>query len=239
MHMDCFFDIDLAQRCAKLFAQQAGIVIRSVCCSETWHRDCCNLFPRDSEHIKCSCRYQQCQRGVKSAGKSNDSTLPVNVCQTSFQSHRLNIQDFIASSVSLFFHARYERFWIKGSVKLCLLFLNLELCFIIKNVIFVLVPRKQIRGHSAPLVNKTLQIQICINGSGSKTFALSQKHTIFCNQIMSAINNILRGFSFAGRSIDIAAEQSCRLVADQTSAIGILANHFITRRQIDNECRTV
>ena len=239
MHVDCLFDVDLAQRCSKLLAQKAGIIIRSVCRSKAWHCHCCDFLSRNSQHIKRSCRNKKCQCRIQSAGKSNHSALSMDMCQACFQSHRLNIQNLITSSVAFFLHTRHERLRIEGSGKLCLLFLNLELCFIIKNVIFVLVPRKQIRGHSAPLVNKTLQIQICINGSGSKTFALSQKHTIFCNQIMSAINNILRGFSFAGRSIDIAAEQSCRLVADQTSAIGILANHFITRRQIDNECRTV
>ena len=161
------------------------------------------------------------------------------MCQTCFQSHRLNIQNLITSSVALFLHGRHERLWIESSCQFCFFFLQLELCFIIKDVVFLFISGKQICCHSASLIDKPLQIEIGIDCPRSKTFALRQKYPILCNQIMSAVHNILCRFALTRRRVDIATEQSRRLVSYETSTIGILANHFITRRQIDDECRTV
>ena len=41
--------------------------------------------------IKCSCRYKQCQRRVKSTGNTDNCALAMGMRQTFFQSHSLNI----------------------------------------------------------------------------------------------------------------------------------------------------
>ena len=103
--MDCyrFADIYFPQCCPQFFRKVAGIPIRSVCGSETRHRNCGDLFSRHAEEIKCSGCHQQCQCGIKSAGDTDDSALAVSVFQTFLQSHRLDRQDLVTSFFTLFF----------------------------------------------------------------------------------------------------------------------------------------
>ena len=103
--MDCyrFADIYFPQCCPQFFRKVAGIPIRSVCGSETRHRNCGDLFSRHAEEIKCSGCYQQCQCGIESSGDTDDRTLAVSVFQTFLQSHRLDRQDLVTAFFTLFF----------------------------------------------------------------------------------------------------------------------------------------
>ena len=51
---------------------------------------------------------------------------------------------------------------------------------------------------------------------------------------MCGKDKIRRRFSFSGICINITADQSCRLSANQISAVTVLSGDFITRRKVDD-----
>ena len=161
------------------------------------------------------------------------------MCKTFLKSHRLNVQDLIAATFSFFSDSRYEWSGIKFPCKLCGSSADIKINFIIE---YILSFRSQIRCkttgcHSSSLILQSVDIQICIECTVYKTSALCKNCAIFCNQIMSSIDNILCGFSLTCSRIDVAAEESCRLCTYQTSAVGILTDNLIACRQIyDQVC---
>ena len=58
----CFPNIYFQKLCPKFMHKLAGIIIGSVCRSETWHSDCFNLFSVQTEHVKGPRYHEQCKR---------------------------------------------------------------------------------------------------------------------------------------------------------------------------------
>ena len=163
------------------------------------------------------------------------------MCKTFLKSHCLNIQDFVAAALSFFFDSRHEWSGIKFTCKNCLCIFQCKRCFVVTDVLsFRCQIRCKLTGrHSSSFIVQAVNIKICINHTIGKSFTLCQNRAVFCDQIMSAINDVLCGFTFSCCCINIAAEKSCRLCAHQTLTVRILAYNFITCRQIDDQIRTV
>ena len=97
----------------------------------------------------------------------------------------------------------------------------------------------RISRHSSSLISQSLNIDLAVNNTVLKTFALSKDISVLSDHILAAKNKILCGLALTGTCIDISADQSCRLSAYKSSSVGILSNHLITCRQIDNNMRSV
>lgn len=67
---------------------------------------------------------------------------------------------------------------------------------------------------------------------------LYAKTSCFCDQIMSGEDQILGGFSDAGRCIDISTVESCGLAGYKASSIICLAGNLIGCRQVNDHIGT-
>ena len=163
------------------------------------------------------------------------------MCKTFLKSHCLNIQDFVTAALSFFFDSRYKRSGIKFTGKNCLCIFQCKRCFVITDVLpFRCQIRRKLTGcHSSSFIIQTVDIKICIDYTIGESSALSKNRAVFRNQIMTAVNDVLCGFTFSRRCINIATEKSCRLRTHKALTVRILTNNFITRRQIDDQICTM
>ena len=143
--------------------------------------------------------------------------------------HCLNIQDLFTTHITFFFLGRYERIWRKASGKSC--FLNLHIKW---NKLKVCAVSRRIGRNPSSLVCHSLYINFSINRGIMKTLRFCEKGAILCDQILSAKYKILGRLPFPCCSVDITAYQPCGLPSYQVTTIGILSNHLITGRKIDN-----
>ena len=84
-----------------------------------------------------------------------------------------------------------------------------------------------------------MDIKICIDYTIGESSALSKNRAVFRNQIMTAVNDVLCGFTFSRSCINIATEKSCRLRTHKALTVRILTDNFITRGQIDDQICTM
>ena len=79
--------------------QCQGIVIRTVCRSETGHRYTDNTFARKSQLIKCLDADQQSQSGIKPSRNTDHYGLASRMYQTFRQTGHLNGEYFLATFI--------------------------------------------------------------------------------------------------------------------------------------------
>ena len=84
-----------------------------------------------------------------------------------------------------------------------------------------------------------MDIKICIDYTICEYSALSKNRAVFRNQIVTAVNDVLCGFTFSRSCINIATEKSCRLRTHKALTVRILTDNFITRGQIDDQICTM
>ena len=230
MDVDCIFNIYFHEFCPKSLNQTDGIVIGPVCCPKSRHGNCNDSLVVTAAEIKGPDRHQQCQGGIQPPGNPH-YCVGIGVFQPLFQSHCLNHQDFFTSLFTVCFILRYKRCGVNKSCKLRFLHFQGK-----RNPGVGILCDKSI--HSATLLTEPLHINLRAGDSIFKTPGLCQNMTVFRNDIMTGKDKILRRFSFSGGSINITADQSCRLPVYQFSPVAVLACHFIGRGQIHDNIRS-
>ena len=87
----------------------------------------------------------------------------------------------------------------------------------------------------APFLAHFLHINFCGDQSAGEQLTLCQDNAVFCDEIMTGEYYIRGGFPIAGVGIDIPAQQTGRLAADQLPTIFGFPDDLIAGRQIDND----
>ena len=95
--------------------------------------------------------------------------------------------------------------------------------------------RCRVRGRAAPFRVQPFQIHVSADRFRCKPLGLCQTCSILRNDIVASKHQVLCRFAFPRISIDIAADQSRRLPADQLSPVRILSDHFVACRAVCND----
>ena len=226
-------DADFPQRRPQLMRERHRVGICPVRGSKTWHGHTGDALPRQPQHIKSSRCHQHCQCGIQTAADADDSVAAVRMCQSLFQSHGLNREDLVTPFIPVFLTFRNERRPGIIPVQLRLRLFQCKIYFIILLSYFI----RHKGGRLLPVCRQTLQIDLRFRIMIFKPFGLCQHRSVFRDHIVAAVYQILRGFSFSRRCVNICADQSCGLGADQLPAIRIFCGRLIAGRRIADDGR--
>ena len=121
--------------------------------------------------------------------------------------------------------ARHKRERIHIARKRCLLYLQME-CNISVGIF-------DLKGtHPAAVCRQAIHVKLRVHRTAFERSVFRQNISVFCDQIMSGIDNILCGLSLARRCINVAAYQPRRLSVYQRSSVRCLSRYLIGGGQI-------
>ena len=219
--------INLRQRSTYTLAECTCILVCPVCSPKTWHSHTMYLLSWCLHPVKCPGHYQKGKCGIQSSGQPNHCTLAVYMIQSFFQSHSLYIQNFFTPQIPFFFFSRNKGSCREYTGQLCLFFLNME-----RNPLITTAICSWEGGHPSSLVCQTVHIDLSENHRIMESSALCQQYSVLSDHILSTENQILRGFPLTCSSINVSADQPCRLSGYKGSSVSILPYHLITGRKV-------
>ena len=84
------FYIYFLKGCVKRFYKLYGVIIRHIGSAEARHCDAYNVFIGKRQHLHSLNGYKKCQRGIKSAGNTDNSLFKSRMRKTLGKSRALN-----------------------------------------------------------------------------------------------------------------------------------------------------
>ena len=230
MLIDCRFDVHGFQRDAVGFRQLFCVALGTGGCAEARHGDSQNALAVEFEHIECVYEHDKCERGIQSAGQTNNRRFRVRMAQTGGKAGRLKRQDLLAALIAECLVRRNER--------------RARECAVGK-VIFHRLEREREHAaldrlecvHALTLVCKALEVDIRVNDALREHLALGQQCAVLRDEVVARKNEVLRGLTETGIRIQIRAQQTTGLLTNKVAAVARLADDLIRGRQVDDNVR--
>ena len=91
----------------------------------------------------------------------------------------------------------------------------------------ITVVSRLISSQSSSLIVQPLHINLTVYNTIVETFSFRKDHSILCDHILTAKDQILCGLTFSCICIYISAHQTCRLSGNKISAVAVLSDHLI------------
>ena len=169
----------------------------------------------------------QRQRGVQTAGQTDNRCFCVCMADTGCQAGCLQRQNFLAAFCQIVLIGRNKRCLCNRACQLGLSQLHIKRDFrVIKHILCVE------SVLTAALIVHTLDINFRNRQTGCKALGLRENRAVFCNNIVCGKDQIRRRFALTGITVHITALSASRLHPNQIAAVCRLANNLIRSGQI-------
>ena len=216
-----------------------SVMIRTVTRAEARHGDTHHLRTVIAKLVSRKHADQKCQRTVQTTGHTYHHRLGMRVFPTTHQRTRLDREHIHAITVLFAFLRQERRRRERTMHRLRELFFTLYRRHIDMTIVACLVLRKiRIALSVSP---QALDIYLLNHHrvATQEPFAFLQHLAILSDIRAAREHHVGCRFAYAGRSVDIPAMHTCRLLGDHLPTKSVLAHKTVTAREVENQLCTL
>ena len=232
----CLRNTDLTDSDTQSLHQFHGIVISTVCCSETRHRDADDTLAVESEFVESLHGDKQGQRRIEATADADHDLLGIDMIETFAETCYLDAE-YLLTGILHILGLRDKRMGIDGTLQLEVALgsslagnllgmgvaLGIDECRILTTL----------RAQTLHIHLTHLDLRL-----EAETLALCQQMSILEDHRVAAIDHILCRFAETAAGIDVGTDGACTLLREQPFQIGMLADELVAGREVEDDVGT-